>query len=65
MEQLYTYKEVAKMLKVSERSVKRQLDEKNLPVVLVGRLVRIEASVVIKLLTRVESISIEAQNLTL
>jgi excisionase family DNA binding protein len=65
MEKLYTYKEVATILKVSERTIKRLLDNKNLPVILVGRSVRIEESVVEKLLVRVEPISLEAQNLTL
>lgn len=65
MEQLYTYKEVAIILKVSERTIKRLLDNKNLQVILVGRSVRIAESVVEKLLVRVEPISLEAQNLTL
>lgn len=65
MEQLYTYKEVADRFKVSVRTIKRLLDKKKLPVILVGKSVRIEESVANKLFTRVEQVQFKQQNITL
>ena len=64
MEQLYTLKEVADRFKVSVRTIKRLLDKKKLPVILVGRSVRIEESVIDKLYSRIEQVQFPPQNIT-
>lgn len=63
--QLYTLSEVAESLKISVRNLKRLLEEKNLPIVLVGKRIRIEYSVIEKLITRVEPVSLEARCITI
>ena len=65
MEQLYTLNEVSEYLKVSIRTVRRLLEEKNLPVIHVGRQVRIEESVINNLVQRVEPVSLEKYNINL
>ena len=65
MEQLYTLKEVADRFKVSVRTIKRLLDKKRLPVICVGRSVRIEESVIDKLYSRIEQIQLQQPNITL
>ena len=65
IEQLYSLQFVADKLNISVRNLKRLIEKKKLPVILIGRQIRIEESTVEKLLIRVEPISLEAQNLTL
>lgn len=65
IEQLYSLQFVADKLNISVRNLKRLIEKKKLPVILIGRQIRIEESIVEKLLIRVEPMSLEAQNLTL
>jgi len=53
MEQLYSYNTAAKLLDVSVRTLKRHLEEKNLPVVYFGNRARIQESVLRKLIVKV------------
>ena len=54
MEQLYSYNTAAKLLDISVRTLKRHLEEKNLPVVYFGNRARIQESVLRKLIVKVE-----------
>lgn len=54
MEQLYSYKRAAKLLDISERTLRRLLKENNLSVAYVGRSVRILESSVKKLIVTVK-----------
>jgi len=45
MEQLYSYNSAAQLLDISVRTLKRLLEEQNLPVAYVGKRVRIQESV--------------------
>lgn len=54
MEQLYSYTSAAKLLDISVRTLKRHLEEKNLPIVYFGNRVRIQESVLRKLIVKVE-----------
>ncbi len=60
MEQLYTLKETAELLKVSIRTVTRIIEKKNLPVLRIGNQIRIKESVVEQLGDPIEPVSIEA-----
>ncbi|MDX9781147.1 MAG: helix-turn-helix domain-containing protein [bacterium] len=60
MEQLYTLKETADLLKVSIRTITRIIEKKNLPVIRIGNQIRIKESVVEQLGNPIEPISIEA-----
>ncbi len=55
MEQLFTKKEAAAYLKVSERTLDREIDRHDLKVFKVGRSVRVPESTVSKLLVEVRS----------
>lgn len=52
MEQLYSYSNAAKLLDISVRTLKRHLEEKNLSVVYFGNRVRIQESVLQKLIVK-------------
>ena len=54
MEQLYSYNNAAKVLDISVRTLKRLLEENRLPVAYVGKRVRIQASVLDKLVVTVK-----------
>jgi excisionase family DNA binding protein len=60
MEQLYTLKETADLLKVSIRTITRIIEKKNLPVIRIGNQIRIKESVVEQLGDPIEPVSIEA-----
>ena len=52
MEQLYSYSTAAKLLDISVRTLKRHLEEKKLPIVYFGDRVRIQESVLEKLIVK-------------
>ena len=54
MEQLYSYKRAAKLLDISERTLRRLLKENKLPVAYVGGSVRIQESVLDKIIVTVK-----------
>ena len=62
METLYTKKEVAEYLKISERSIDRILDRFNVPVYRVGHQVRIPESSMLLMLQK-EMTGVESQEI--
>ena len=63
MEQLYSYKRAAELLDISERTLRRLLKDNNLPVAYVGRSVRIQESVLDKIVVVVKPL--ESYNISL
>jgi len=63
MEQLYSYNSAAQLLDISVRTLKRLLEEHNLPVAYVGKRVRIQASVLNKIVVVVKPL--ETYNLSI
>ncbi len=54
MEQLYSYESAAKLLDISVRQLKRLMEEYNLPLVRVGKRIRISESTLKKLVVTIE-----------